>query len=189
MTAAAAALPRRARGHRRGTDGNSAPIIPKETLDAVLLDRRTGRRRRRFQTISPTRSRFDVSSHPRSQNIFFTFTMGGASSKHSIEKIDFSVAPVSRLHEIALLPSAERGEIAQICKVKPSAVRATCKGGYTPLALAVYRSGTNSENITELLRQGSDANTGKGGDGLVLAWAARTGKVDVVRCRPAIIQV
>ena len=94
---------------------------------------------------------------------------------HSIEEKTF-VAP-SRLHEIALQPIINREEIKQ----HAHAVNSKCAEGYTPLALAVYKKGTSTENIAEMLTQGADANTGKGGDGLVLHFAAKTGRADVVK--------
>ena len=84
---------------------------------------------------------------------------------------------MSRLHEIALLPTNNQNEIKQLSHL----INKKCKEGYTPLALAVYKKGTRTENIAEMLNLGADANTGKGSHGGVLHFAANTGRVDVVK--------
>ena len=94
---------------------------------------------------------------------------------HSIEDKPF--AAMSRLHEIALLPTNNQHEIKQLSHL----INKKCKEGYTPLALAVYKKGTRTENIAEMLNLGADANTGKGSNGGVLHVAANTGRVDVVK--------
>ena len=100
----------------------------------------------------------------------------GLGGYHSIQdKAGFT--RMSRLHEIAVLPSSRVDEIKNL----QHEVERKCSGGYTPLALAIYKKGTNVDNIRAMLMLGADPNTGKGWAGLVLHHAAKAGRADVVK--------
>jgi len=98
--------------------------------------------------------------------------MGGS---HSVQGKTFERN--SRLHDIAVLSTAHRDEI----KLLRHEIHKKNSGGYTPLALACYTKATNIDNVYEMLMQGADPDTGKGSQGVVLHFASRVGRIDIVK--------